>query len=1064
MDHEGTVHTGDPKQTSDVKMGVESPSGNSFLQQKTDLLRLTAIFDGEFSLDWLVELTGLKASLILSILEEAVEEKVLAGKEPAIYVFRDSRKREERLAELSEDEKERYHRNIAAVLIHELPDGDAKALAIAHHLLCVSNDWRGCQWLVKAGNIYFQSFSADNAIACFEKVLHDLSSQRGDSEDWLFVRAAIGHSNTSLSRSNAPSSIARLLDARERAKGLGNESTEVLLEMHIAKYERLGFQLQKALKRFEQALSRVEALNDPELTTATTTFSVYFLFWQGRFRDVIDIYEKSVPDVEKYPIGPFSIVAALMAGHSYTIVGRLTLGLGLLDTIRDYCLQKGDLFLAAYAGSVIAMAMLSIYRVEDAFRYLKTALKEARESHNISVELGSILLMALGHSIRGEKKEALDHLRRFLKAREEIPVHSLLPLFIAEICWAIETGQLPPVPGLSLDQEIDEMLAAGNIFIKGIGYRYEALLGKSRGWPNRKVFRSLTLSEKWLEDSGNRIELAKTKLELTRQYLATGNEKKGRRILREASDLLASTNVHIIPDDLRPLIEDQNHAETILDEILGLAPEMISGLDNSKLLQQIVATANRLTGAERGALLILEEGSDPPKFHLRASRNLTTEQINLQGFVAARQFMENVAISRKGRIFAAGSLEGSDTFPEGGIRSSICVPLITDDKVIGILYHDNRLLLNVFKDSDLMLLSYFGALAAIELDREKAHRQILHLKQSRRQQESIQETKDSRTDHFDGIIGTGRGIQRLLAQVEQVAGGDTAVLILGETGVGKNLVAGTIHRKSLRCNGPLITVQCSALTESLITSELFGHEKGAFTGATDRRIGRFELADKGTLFLDEIGDLSLEVQARLLRVLQSKEFERVGGGKDILISDFRLIAATNRDLEQEIKEKRFREDLYYRINVFPIYVPPLRDRKEDIPLLANHFLRTHAEKQGKQFNRISQEVLGELVRYEWPGNIRELENVIERGVISSRGPFFQLPGLQVAQSGETRSTTFPSIQENERQHILEALRRSGWKIHGPGGAAEILEINPFTLTTRMRKLGIKKPLRNPSKQ
>ena len=302
-------------------------------------------------------------------------------------------------------------------------------------------------------------------------------------------------------------------------------------------------------------------------------------------------------------------------------------------------------------------------------------------------------------------------------------------------------------------------------------------------------------------------------------------------------------------------------------------------------------------------------------------------------------------------------------------------------------------------------------------------------------------------------------MQRLLAEIDRVARTDTAILILGETGVGKNLVANVIHQRSMRNSGPFVSVQCSALTESLITSELFGHEKGAFTGATNRRIGRFEMADKGTLFLDEIGDLSLEVQARLLRVLQSKEFERVGGGKETLTSDFRLVAATNRNLEEDIKAGRFREDLYYRINVFPLYVPPLRERKEDIPLLARHFLVLYAKQNQQAVEEVSKEIMDRLINYDWPGNIREMENIIQRGIILGHGRRFQLPSLGVVQLKTDQGSGFQTLEESERQHILEALRRSRWKIHGPEGAAEILSINPSTLASRIKKLGIKRPER-----
>ena len=331
----------------------------------------------------------------------------------------------------------------------------------------------------------------------------------------------------------------------------------------------------------------------------------------------------------------------------------------------------------------------------------------------------------------------------------------------------------------------------------------------------------------------------------------------------------------------------------------------------------------------------------------------------------------------------------------------------------------------------------------------------------RKKRHLLIEQKDTQPYHVEGIIGTSPAMQQILSQIDQVAQIDTAVLILGETGVGKNIVAGAIHRQSLRRDKPFITVQCSALTESLITSELFGHEKGAFTGATNRRIGRFELAHGGTLFLDEIGDLSLEVQARLLRVLQSKEFERVGGGKDILTSDFRLIAATNRNLEKEVKENRFREDLYYRINVFPLYIPPLKERREDIPLLAHHFFTLYTARYGKSFDKIPHEVMEKLVRHDWPGNIRELENIIQRSVISSQGPNFHLSSLEIVQPQGGQIDTFSTLEENERRHILEALERSGWKIHGTGGAADILKIHPSTLSSRMKKLGIRKQPRRP---
>ena len=302
-------------------------------------------------------------------------------------------------------------------------------------------------------------------------------------------------------------------------------------------------------------------------------------------------------------------------------------------------------------------------------------------------------------------------------------------------------------------------------------------------------------------------------------------------------------------------------------------------------------------------------------------------------------------------------------------------------------------------------------------------------------------------------------MQRLLAQVDQVADTDTTVVILGETGVGKELVASAIHGHSPRREGPLIRVHCSALPESLIPSELFGHEKGAFTGATHQRIGRFELADGGTIFLDEIGDLNQDIQVRLLRVLQSKEFERVGGVETIQ-SDFRLIAATNRKLEELVKERKFRADLYYRLNVFPVQVPLLRERMEDVPLLAHYFLKIYSNKMGKNFEGITDEEMKKLLEYDWPGNVRELENVIERGTILSAAPRFTVPELIAGALGAPAQDTLLPLNEVERRHILNVLQETTWRIRGTGGAAEILGVKPTTLEFKMKKLGIQRPNRN----
>jgi DNA-binding NtrC family response regulator/ligand-binding sensor domain-containing protein len=323
--------------------------------------------------------------------------------------------------------------------------------------------------------------------------------------------------------------------------------------------------------------------------------------------------------------------------------------------------------------------------------------------------------------------------------------------------------------------------------------------------------------------------------------------------------------------------------------------------------------------------------------------------------------------------------------------------------------------------------------------------------------ENVYLQSELKVEHnFENIISTSDEFNKVLQSVEQVASTDSTVLILGETGTGKELLARAIHSISKRSDRPLVKVNCATLPENLIESELFGHEKGAFTGAIARKIGRFDLANRGTIFLDEIGELPLGLQTKLLRVLQEGEFERLGDPKTIKV-DVRIIAATNRNLEKEIENRNFREDLFYRLNVFPIKIPPLRDRKEDIPLLVKHFLKKYNRKAGKDVELISQDVMTKLQSYDWPGNIRELENIMERAVVTSTGKKLVLGDwLSKSELSKTRSKILP-LEEMEKQHIIDVLEISKWKVSGENGAADILEINPQTLVSRMKKLGIHKP-------
>jgi DNA-binding NtrC family response regulator len=319
--------------------------------------------------------------------------------------------------------------------------------------------------------------------------------------------------------------------------------------------------------------------------------------------------------------------------------------------------------------------------------------------------------------------------------------------------------------------------------------------------------------------------------------------------------------------------------------------------------------------------------------------------------------------------------------------------------------------------------------------------------------------KNVKISGFESIVGKSPALLKIFDHILQVAPVDTTVLITGESGTGKESIAHSIKELSNRKDQPFVKINCSALPPSLIESELFGHEKGSFTGASERRIGKFEQADNGTLFLDEIGDMPLEMQAKLLRAIQEKEIERVGGNVSIKVN-VRIIAATNCNLEKEVADGRFRLDLYYRLNVFPIQLPPLRERKEDIGLLARHFIAVYSSKMGKNVNEISEIALKSLLSYQWPGNIRELENLIERSILLAKTDTIEhipLPAFEETKiNNNSNEWYFKTIQENEREHIINVLEKCNGRIRGTGGASEILGLPPTTLASRMQKLGIKR--------
>jgi formate hydrogenlyase transcriptional activator len=512
-----------------------------------------------------------------------------------------------------------------------------------------------------------------------------------------------------------------------------------------------------------------------------------------------------------------------------------------------------------------------------------------------------------------------------------------------------------------------------------------------------------------------------------------------------------------------------------LQVLLEVNNLLVAHRDFQELFRGIVTTLERVIHHDYTSLALFDPASGLLRLHaldFPAAQGLLRPEMNVP-----------LDASPSGRCFSTGQpclLRGSelDRFPgeiigilrREGVTSICCVPLFTHGRTFGTLNLASRRP-DAFPDADVELLRQVAGQVAIAVENALAFKEIDALKNKLNEEKLYLEEEIRSEFNFEEIIGESAAIKRTLAQVELVAAASTAVLILGETGTGKELIARAIHNLSARRGRTFVKVNCAAIPSGLLESELFGHERGAFTGAIAQKIGRFELADKGTLFLDEVGDIPLDLQPKLLRVLQEQEFERLGSPRTLRV-DTRVVAATNRDLAKLVAEKQFRSDLYYRLNVFPIHVPALRERREDVPLLVRYFVQRYSRQLNKKVEYVPAEVMDALVNYSWPGNIRELENLIERAVLLSPGnelrvPLAELKPAPAAAFGDAFSFAAPrapadtpisTLEEAERQHILRALRHTHWRIAGPHGAAALLGLKRTTLQARMRKLGIRRPI------
>jgi formate hydrogenlyase transcriptional activator len=530
------------------------------------------------------------------------------------------------------------------------------------------------------------------------------------------------------------------------------------------------------------------------------------------------------------------------------------------------------------------------------------------------------------------------------------------------------------------------------------------------------------------------------------------------KFLTLVADQLALTldNAMNLENSQQAQAELKNQNER-LELVLDLTNRVVSNLELHDLLREVSANVRRVMKCDAAGVALPAPEGDHFRFYaldFPEGKGYLTEDTRIpmeDSPIGAAFHSRKVEMRSKVDIEAHCPEACKNTALKEGLKTGCFLPLVSHGKSLGVLAL-SRFSEVAFSADEIGFLTQVARQFAVAVENALAYREIEELKERLAQEKLYLEEEIRGEFDFEGIIGQSSGLRHVLQMVETVAPSDSTVLLLGETGTGKELIARAIHERSRRKDRTFVKLNCAAIPTGLLESELFGHERGAFTGAISQKIGRLELSDRGTLFLDEVGDIPPEIQPKLLRALQEREFERLGSTLTKRV-DTRLIAATNRDLEKMVEDRQFRNDLYYRLNVFPIRIPPLRERPDDIPLLVHYFAQKYARRMEKQIESVPSSALAALTQWHWPGNIRELENFVERAVILTRGSALQFPLEELLKNGSRQSTANPPGM-NERDEIVRILQQSRGRVGGPDGAAARLGLKRTTLISRMKKLGI----------
>ena len=889
------------------------------------------------------------------------------------------------------------------------------------------------------------------------QVLGRISPDLGFPEtDTLFVSATLELSNICfILGQNIGELLIYMQTALASAKRLGDRRSKALINLHLGRIHYFAEQRNQAVEAFTKGRKLVEELGDEDILLQAGELLGLYYHMQGLFKDAKKHFERAVAGYEAERVSLLiNPLATMWVSYSEAYLGQFHRAIGRLNYYHNIATESSDQNLASTLRASLGLILLMINKVREASFHLSGALDEATAGSNALARYlaqGGLAMLTLH---LGKPEKARDMFAEALTvAAESGLIRQYSSPLVLEMISEFHRLKLEPIPQFSFHRELIRVMNEPNIHLKGVALRLKVMDSLRQNGDYSSADADLGTSEDYLVRSGDPIQLGKTRLEMSRLRLKQKSREDARILAQKAWKDFSGYGEIFFPDDLRHLISEKNYYllnMTKQDEFMSRFMEIIEELlptgDLNKLLAKALNATNKFFGAERGGLFWFRYSKKEKMPVMRAAYNLSNYDVSSKEFRPNLEYIQKAYEKNQPIVIRKRQAELHN------IKALICLPFELDGRTRGVLYHDNSYMNDCFDDFDTHQLKRMGNYLSHYIDRVWRYSRRLEKTATTKLERHVHKTSTEN----NGILTQSPVMKKILDQADRAAASQGTILILGETGVGKELLAQRIHDKSDRHKHPLVIVDMTTIPENLVESEMFGHERGAFTGADRQKLGRLELSHRGTLFIDEIGEIPKSIQVKLLRAIEERTMVRVGGMRT-LESDFRLIAATNRDLATEVASGRFREDLYYRLNVIPISLPPLRERIEDIPLLAQHFLERYSLKyQRSLFGGLSAEDEKKLIKYCWPGNVRELKNVIERSTLLSSEQAFELilpgEGRQMTQSiiGDT-----PTLEELQRRYIKMIIEKSNGKIGGPGGAAQLLGMKRTSLYTRMKKLGMR---------